>query len=60
MAEKLLMVRQKQIVVEGSMIRGYRGPGGDVVLPEGITEIGDYAFSSGTNLTSITLPSSLG
>ena len=45
-------------------ITGYTGPGGAVVIPGDVngvpvTDIGDWAFSGCTSLTSITLPSSL-
>jgi hypothetical protein len=41
-------------------ITGYTGPGGDVMIPSTIDElpvasIGDWAFSGGTNLTSVTI-----
>nr|WP_272873481.1 leucine-rich repeat domain-containing protein [Pseudoflavonifractor phocaeensis] len=34
----------------------YNGPGGDVVIPEGVTEIGYPAFRNCTSLTSIVIP----
>ena len=34
----------------------YVGPGGDVVIPEGIDIIGAHAFDSCTSLTSIVIP----
>jgi hypothetical protein len=49
-------------------ITGYTGPGGDVVIPGTInvggldlpvTSIGDWAFSSKTSLTNITIPNSV-
>ena len=33
--------------------------GGDVVIPDGVTTIGQYAFGGCTNLTSITIPDSV-
>ena len=39
----------------GTLIK-YNGFGGDVVIPDGVTSIGDYAFSRCTSLTSITIP----
>ncbi len=35
------------------------GKTGDVVIPDGVTSIGDYAFSSCKNLKSITIPDSV-
>ena len=45
-------------------ITGYRGKGGDVIVPDTIdgrpvTTIGDWAFAGCTGLTSITLPNSV-
>jgi len=34
----------------------YDGPGGDVVIPEGVTEIGNGAFSGRSDITSIFIP----
>ncbi len=35
------------------------GVSGDVVIPEGVTEIGRYAFGECESLTSITIPDSV-
>lgn len=37
----------------------YKGKGGDVTIPNGITSIGERAFEHCRNLTSITIPSSV-
>ncbi len=42
-----------------SILRKYLGPGGHVVIPEGITEIGDEAFSGNHSIETIELPNSL-
>ena len=42
-------------ITDGVLTR-YRGPGGDVVIPAGVTEIGDNAFRFCYDLTSITIP----
>ena len=34
----------------------YAGPDGDVTIPEGVKEIGDYAFYGCTGLTNVTIP----
>ena len=40
-------------VVDG-VLKGYRGSGGDVVIPEGVREISEYVFQNNYNLTGIT------
>ncbi|MCI8390443.1 MAG: leucine-rich repeat domain-containing protein [Roseburia sp.] len=45
-------------VVEGRLGR-YNGPGGDVSIPEGITEIGNGAFQNCDSVTGITIPKSV-
>jgi hypothetical protein len=45
-------------------ITGYTGPGGDVTIPDTITElpvasIGDYAFNGMSSVSNITFPSTL-
>ena len=34
----------------------YHGPGGDVVIPEGVTAVGDLAFASCESLASVIIP----
>lgn len=52
-------------VIEDGVLTNYHGPGGDVVIPEGVTAIGEYAFGFNTNiynkstLTSVTIPASV-
>lgn len=43
---------------KGTLIK-YNGYGGDVVIPDGVTSIGDYAFSRCTSLTNIKIPNSV-
>ena len=45
-------------VKDGSLIR-YTGSGTDVVIPDGVTSIGDYAFNECKMLTSIKIPDSV-
>ncbi len=45
-------------VIDGTLI-SYNGVGGDVVIPEGVTEIGEGAFRNEANITSITVPTSV-
>lgn len=42
--------------VENGVLIEYTGSGGDVVIPEGVTEIGDGAFENCTGLTGVTIP----
>ena len=44
---------------EDGVLVEYKGKGGDVVIPDGVTAIGDYAFSSCSKLTSVTIPDSV-
>lgn len=48
---------ESDFIMESSFcITGYNGSGGDVVIPDGVTEIGDNAFSHNKNITSLTIP----
>ena len=42
-------------IFDGELVR-YTGDGGDVVIPEGVERIGEYAFCKCQNLTSVTVP----
>lgn len=48
--------RQDDFQIENGCLTQYKGGGGDVVLPEGIQEIGQDAFSHCTGLTGIYIP----
>ena len=50
------MSNANDFVIEAGVLMEYTGPGGDVVIPEGVTSIGNTAFSSCSRLTSITIP----
>lgn len=43
-------------VIENGVLTRYRGPGGDVVIPEGVTSIDGAAFYKRNDLTSVTIP----
>ena len=46
------MSRTSGFVIENGVLKRYKGPGGDVVIPESVTRIGSWAFISGcTDLT---------
>lgn len=58
-------------IIEDGVLTGYTGPGGDIVIPKGVTKIGKDAYYSsvvghlvyeavfGNNVTSITIPKSV-
>ncbi len=43
-------------VIEKGVLTEYKGPGGDVTIPEGVTSIGNGAFRWCGSLTSVTIP----
>lgn len=45
--------------IENGTLTKYTGPGGDVVIPEGVTAIKKWAFIGRANLTSVTIPASV-
>ena len=53
------MSNQKEFVIRKGVLTKYNGPGGDVVVPEGVTSIGKKAFWECAVLTRITLPESV-
>ncbi len=46
-------------VIEDNVLHRYDGPGGAVVIPEGVTEIGEAAFYNCDELQSVTIPKSV-
>ena len=47
-----------EFTVLGDVLIRYNGPGGEVTVPEGITELGEGAFAE-TNITKVNLPGTL-
>ena len=43
-------------VIEEGVLEEYTGPGGEVVIPQGVTRIGEWAFFGCTSLRSVTMP----
>lgn len=43
-------------VIEGTVLMKYTGSGENVIIPDGVTAIGDGAFRGRTNVISITIP----
>ena len=50
------MSNPSDFVIEKGVLKKYTGPGGDVVIPDGVSAIGDCAFFGCENLTSVTIP----
>ena len=53
------MSSASDFVIENGILKKYVGPGGDVVVPDGVTEIGERAFEDRSDLTSVSLPGSM-
>ena len=45
--------------IKDGVLVNYKGKGGDVVIPQGVTSIGDSAFWGCSSLTSVTLPATV-
>ena len=48
-----------EFVIKNDVLKQYKGPGGDVSVPEGVTGIGNWAFADCIGLTRVTLPESV-
>ncbi len=49
----------KDFEIKDGVLVNYKGKGGDVVIPQGVTSIGDSAFWGCSSLTSVTLPATV-
>ena len=49
----------KDFLIEDGVLMKYTGPGGDVVIPEGVTGIETDAFYYNNTVTSVTIPKSV-
>lgn len=47
---------EDEFLIEDGVLLVYQGLGGDVVIPDGVTAIGQYAFQGCNELTSVTIP----
>ncbi|MCI8914640.1 hypothetical protein [Pseudoflavonifractor sp. 60] len=47
------MSGNQDFVIENGVLKKYKGRGGDVTIPEGVTEIGDWTFKGCKSLTSV-------
>ena len=49
----------EDFVIKDGVLKKYAGPGGDVVIPDGVTSIAGTAFFNCTSLSSVTIPNSV-
>ena len=53
------MSNASDFIIEDGVLTEYVGPGGDVVIPAGVTSIGDKTFWNCRDLTSAVIPGSV-
>ena len=49
----------EDFIIDNGILKKYKGSDKDVVMPDRVAVIGEYAFSGCTGLTSITIPESV-
>lgn len=49
---------ESDFIIEDGVLTKYNGPGGNVIIPDGVTVIGDDAFNTCRTLSSVTIPDS--
>ena len=54
-----MMEEMEDFVIEDGVLKKYKGKGGDVVIPDGVTSIGNNAFCRCWELNSVTIPNSV-
>lgn len=50
------MKNNRDFVIKNGVLTKYKGPGGDVAIPESVRSIGGNAFWGCTSLTNVTIP----
>lgn len=50
------MSNASDFIIENGVLKNYVGPGGDVVIPDGVTAIGNQAFWANESLKSVKIP----
>ncbi len=50
------MSGNQDFVIKKGVLKKYKGPGGDITIPEGVAEIESRVFENCTGLTSVTIP----
>ena len=53
------MSNASDFVIENGVLKRYAGKGGDVVVPDGVVEIGNSVFEGWGAITTLTIPDSV-
>jgi hypothetical protein len=59
MMEEIHMSNASDFIIENGVLKKYKGPGGTVEVPKGVTVIGDQVFCRNETVTSVVLPNSV-